>query len=235
MASPYIRRRGDALNEDELGHWIEQVVGCRPRLERLGYGASRATYVVDLGGRGDDLVARVDNGDGPMAGTELSLGCEAEVYLAATDMRIQHLRAAADDGSALLMERAAGTYDMTGLSDAARTGVYDKHLAALAELHAVAVADLDLPSYRQPTDRPSHALQELQLWGGILDSRTSQPWPLAHFTRAVLQKCAPQEVSRTVLCHGEFGPGIFLHDSRRVTAMVDWEFSHIGDSMDDRR
>ena len=84
-----------------------------------------------------------------------------------------------------------------------------------------------------PSTRPDHARQELDLWGTILETRTTRPWPLAHYTRAVLHQCAPTAVARTVLCHGDVGPGNFLHDGGRVTALLDWEFSHLGDPMDD--
>ncbi len=222
------------MNDQELQAWIEAVEGRSVgSLGRVSYGASRATYIADLGG--DDVVARVDTGDGPMAGTELSLAREAEVYraLQGTAVRLPRLRAVADDGSALLVDRATGTHEMTGLDDATRFAIYDDYIDALAVLHRVDPAGLALPSYRRPTDAHSHALEELDLWGTILDRRTTQPWPLAHFARAVLRRCAPHHVSRTVVCHGDVGPGNFMHDGRRVTALLDWEFSHLGDPMDD--
>jgi hypothetical protein len=36
-----------------------------------------------------------------------------------------------------------------------------------------------------------------------------------------------------VLCHGDVGPGNFLHEGGRVTAMLDWELCHHGDPHDD--
>jgi aminoglycoside phosphotransferase (APT) family kinase protein len=184
---------------------------------------------------GGDLVARVDNGDGPMAGTELSLAREAEVYraLSGAAVRIPRLHAVAADGSVLLADRAAGTHEMGALDADARAAVYDDFIDALADLHLVDVRRLDLPSYRRPIDNASHATEELALWDAILLRRTTGPWPLAHFAMRVLRQCAPVHVARTVLCHGDVGPGNFMHDGTRVTALLDWEFSHIGDPMDD--
>ena len=68
-------------------------------------------------------------------------------------------------------------------------------------------------------------MEELDLWLEILESRTTGAWPLAHFAFRVLRQCAPNHVARTVLCHGD--------DGTRVTALLDWEFSHVGDPMDD--
>ena len=98
------------MDDRELRSWIETTTGRTVRdVERMGYGASRATFIVTMA-EGGDLVARVDTGDGPMAATELSLGREAEVYraLAGTSVRIPALHGVAPDGRVLLAERAAG-------------------------------------------------------------------------------------------------------------------------------
>lgn len=223
------------MQKSDLAGWIASVAG-RPvqHLRRVGYGASRATFVAELDGA-SDLVARVDTGDGPMAETELSLPREAEVYraLAGTGVRIPRLHAVAPDGLALLADRAPGTHELHDLPDGDRLRLFDDYLDALAELHALPVGDLDLPTFRRPIDGPSHATNELDLWGTILHTRTRAPWPLAEFALEVLRRTAPQHVGRTVVCHGDVGPGNFVHDGHRVTALLDWEFSHLGDPMDD--
>ncbi len=223
------------MDEAELLAWAGRE-GGRPvsRLERVGYGSSRATYIA-VRDPGPDLVMRVDTGDGPMAGTELSLGREAEIYraLAGTGVRIPTLYAVSDDAGALLVERAPGEHEIAGLPEAERALLLDDFIDALAELHSVDPGALDLPSYRRPVDGPSHALAELDLWERILLARTSRPWPLARFTIRFLRDRAPASVERTVFCHGDVGPGNFMFDGVRVTALLDWEFSHIGDPMDD--
>jgi aminoglycoside phosphotransferase (APT) family kinase protein len=222
------------MDESRLAAWVAEAAGHPVvALERVGYGASRATYLVDAGTV--PLVARVDTGDGPMAGTELSLGREAVAYraLVSTGVRIPRLLAESPDGTALLVERATGTHELAGLDSATRSAIYDDYVDAVAELHRVDAAGLHLPGYRHPADGPSHAREELALWGRILHERTTSPWPLAHLALAVLHRCAPATVERTVFCHGDVGPGNFLHDGRRVTALLDWEFPHLGDPMDD--
>ena len=223
------------MTDASLQGWITSQTDREVRrLERVGYGASRATYIAEMA-VGSDLVARVDTGEGPMADTELTLVREAEAYraLASSGVRIPRLRAVKSDGSVLLTERAAGTHEMTSLGASRREAVYDDFIDELAGLHCVDVTALALPSFRRPTDARSHALEELDLWGGILEARTTDAWPLAHFALRVLRQCAPGTVTRTVLCHGDVGPGNFMHDGTRVTALLDWEFSHLGDPMDD--
>ena len=223
------------MRESDIEGWIAASTGGTVRsLHRVGYGASRATFIAEMD-EGPDLVARVDTGDGPMADTELSLAREAEAYraLAGTGVRIPRLHAVAPDGLALLADRAPGTHELQDLSDDARRQIDDDYLDALAELHEVDATALDLPSFHRPTDGPSHATNELDVWGGILHARTAQPWPLAEFALSVLRSVAPADVSRTVLCHGDVGPGNYLHEDGRVTALLDWEFCHLGDPMDD--
>jgi hypothetical protein len=40
-------------------------------------------------------------------------------------------------------------------------------------------------------------------------------------------------VQKTVLVHGDAGPANFLFEGGRVTALIDWELSHVGDPMED--
>ena len=40
-------------------------------------------------------------------------------------------------------------------------------------------------------------------------------------------------VERVGIVHGDPGPGNMVHDGSRVIALTDWEFSHIGDPMED--
>ena len=167
------------MDDRELRSWIETTTGRTIReVERMGYGASRATFIVTMA-EGADLVARVDTGDGPMAATELSLGREAEVYraLAGTSVRIPALHGVSPDGRVLLAERAAGTHIIDDLPDDERHAVLDDYIDALADLHLVAAGSLDLPSYRRPVDAPDHARQELDV------GKRGRQGPLAAVTK----------------------------------------------------
>ncbi len=222
--------------QDRWRAWIEAETGARVvRMERAGSGASRATFLVELaGGSGpSELVLRADSGDGPMAGTELSLAREAAVYraLAGSGVAIPRLVAARED--ALLVERAHGSDSLDGLAASERAALMDGYVDALAVLHRLDAARLALPGFHRPTSGRSHAEGELALWRGILDGRVERPAPLAHRVHGWLVRHAPEKVERTALCHGDVGPGNFLHASGRVTALLDWEFAHLGDPMDD--
>ena len=138
----------------------------------------------------------------------------------------------APDGTVLLTDRAPGTHEVNALPSAERHAVYDDYLDAVADLHDVDTTALDLPAsapHRRPLSRPQRARPV----GRHPRCTTRRPWPLARYTLAVLRELAPTVVDRTVLCHGDVGPGNFLHEGGRVTALLDWEFAHLGDPMDD--
>ena len=220
--------------DDALRRFVEGATGGRVEAsERLGTGASRATFRVTLTG-GASYVLRVDTGDGPLAGTELSLAREAAVYaaLAGNRVAIPRLLAVKPEGDALLVERAAGSEALDALAPAARARVMDAYVDALAELHGVDAERLTLAGFARPT-REDPARAELSLWRGVLEARVTRPAPLARFAFRFLAERAPRRAERIALCHGDVGPGNFLHADGRVTALLDWEFAHLGDPLDD--
>lgn len=224
--------------EDDRSWIADTVGGVVTRFDRTTAGRSRATWLVDVrrpDGTTRELVLRRDTGDGPLSGTELSLSREAAVYaaLSGTGVRVPRLEGIAADGDALLVERVAGTEDLGGLDAAGRDSVLADFIDAVADLHLVDVGSLDLPGLARPLADRDHALADLSLWRRIFDDHVTSPAPLLRFAFGWLSENAPSGVERTVLCHGDLGPGNFLHAGGRVTALLDWEFAHLGDPMDD--
>jgi aminoglycoside phosphotransferase (APT) family kinase protein len=217
---------------DALRDFAEGALGAKlAHAERVGAGASRVTWLLRTAS-GDERVLRVDTGDGPVAGTELSLAREAAAYraLRGSGVRIPALIAARE--GALLVERAQGSPDLDALPASQRAALMVDYAEALAELHGVEAGKLELPGFARPRAPQDHARAELALWRRILESRVRRPAPLARFAFGWLERNAPESPD-TVLCHGDAGPGNFLHDGARVTALLDWEFAHLGDPMDD--
>jgi aminoglycoside phosphotransferase (APT) family kinase protein len=225
------------MHEDRA--WVEATAGGEAiRFDRTTAGRSRATWLIDVkqpDGTTVELVLRRDTGDGPLSGTELTLERESHVYraLAGTDVPVPRLIGTAPDGLALLVERVEGTEDLSGLAAADRAAVLDDFIDALAALHRVDVASLELPGFARPTTAEEHALAEVQLWRGVFEAGVRRPAPLVELALRWLAEHPPAVVERTVLCHGDLGPGNFLHADGRVTALLDWEFAHLGDPMDD--
>ena len=219
--------------DDRFVRWIGDELGGEPtNVTTIGSGASRRIWSVDVGSRG--FVVREDTGDGPVAGTALSLAREAAVYraLAGTDLPVPTLRSVSPDGCALLLDRARGDERFDSCTDAERDGAAADYGRCLARLHLLDPSALDLGDLAVG-DRQSATAADVELWRSIHETRTagssSPPVPVALDWLAG-HLPAP---TRTSLCHGDAGPGNFLHAGGRVTAMHDWEFAHLGDPHDD--
>jgi len=228
------------MDETALREWIEAETGGRvTRFERTATGASRGIWLVDVERGGDppaELVLRRDTGDGPLSGTELDLAREAVVYraLADTPVRIPRLLACSAAGDALLVERAPGSEQFAAIREAKRRDAVARDcFEALAELHRLDPAKLALQGFAQPADGPDHARVDLRLWRRIFAERAAEPTPLLDLAFAWLDDAAPDGAEKTALCHGDAGPGNFLFEGERVTALLDWEFAHVGDPVDD--
>jgi aminoglycoside phosphotransferase (APT) family kinase protein len=221
-----------------LVQWIEAQTGATVVGARRNFGGgSRATWFVDVerAGVGTALVLRHESGVGAFSGSVLSLAREGVVYRALRDtgVRVPRLHAATADGQALLIERAPGTADLWRLTDGERTSALFDFVDALAELHAVDVDRLALDEFPRPAGAADHALLDLALWTALLDEVRAPADPEIVYALAWLRRHPPAAVARTVLVQGDTGPGNFVADGGRVTALVDWEFAHLGDPMDD--
>jgi aminoglycoside phosphotransferase (APT) family kinase protein len=137
-------------------------------------------------------------------------------------------------GRALLIERAAGSDAFAALSDEGqRQELANDYMEALADLHGLDTPKLELPGFARPAAGPDHARADLALWRRVYDQRLPDGDALCAFTFRWLDAHAPAAADRTSLCHGDAGPGNFLFADRRVTALLDWEFAHLGDPLDD--
>jgi len=73
---------------------------------------------------------------------------------------------------------------------------------------------------------------EIDRWHTVYRAETDIAIPLLEEAAAWLHHDAasPQRIG---IVHGDPGPGNFVHDGSRVLAFTDWEFTHIGDPLED--
>ena len=222
MATSELSPELERLVNDHAG----RIVSCK----RSDAGASRITWLI--GTNRQRCVLREDPGDGPVANTPLNLAREASVYRALSDTNVLIPRLLGSVDNAILMEMATGSPDLAELSEEAIESVMNSYIDGLADLHLVEVDDrfaaLDPPS--GPEDA---AAANVNLWAGILSSRVRRASPLATYVTRWLLERAPRDAEQLTVCHGDIGPGNFMHNGEHLTAMLDWEFVHVGDPMDD--
>ncbi len=224
--------------DDKISAWVEEATGGRiTKLERPASGGSRELYLVDItkaDGEVVPLVLRIEAG-GSFTGTPLSVAREAVVYRALADTPVPAPKAVAlaPDGSALLLERIPGVSDLYSLEEAERRETFADFMDALAALHNVDVGRLELEGFARPQTPEDHALLDLALWEQMAENGVDDLDPIAVYAGAWLKSNAPSSVERTVLVHGDVGPGNFMAEKGKVTGILDWEFAHLGDPMDD--
>jgi aminoglycoside phosphotransferase (APT) family kinase protein len=217
---------------------VEEVTGGRVvAATRPAAGGSRELYLVDVeapDGSVVPLVLRCEAG-GSFTGTEISPAKEAVVYraLESTGVPVPRVVGMAPGDAALLMERVPGTADLSTLPPGQRARTMEHFVDALARLHLLDVDTLELPGFARPRTPEEHASLDLDVWARLGDAHVAHLDPLVRFAGAWLRAHPPTSVGRTVLVQGDTGPGNFLFDGDSVTGIVDWEFAHLGDPMDD--
>jgi aminoglycoside phosphotransferase (APT) family kinase protein len=210
---------------DALREWVAEV--CRGEVtlwHQLVSGNSRTSFAADVQAGTEllELVVRHDDGGGPVAGTELSLEREAVVYraLAGSGLPVPRLHGVSSTLGATAITRMPGS---AAKADRALPDL----LSRLAQLHRLAIDSLELPGFARTAEG------DLDLWAHIAGQKLAQPDELVEFAFELLRELFPGEPERLVLTHGDAGEGNFLALGDRVSALLDWEFAHLGDPHDD--
>ncbi|MGB1141708.1 MAG: phosphotransferase, partial [Halioglobus sp.] len=106
----------------------------------------------------------------------------------------------------------------------------------IARLHQLDADDLKLDD--KLGDKPATAAEcalddvdrQLQQFDSFLSQYTD---PLITYAVQWLRRHAPESVARISLVQGDTGPVNFMFEGDKVTAVVDWEWGHWGDPMED--
>ena len=131
------------------------------------------------------------------------------------------------------MERVPGTGDLTEVDDDERAETMASFVDALAALHNLDVDTLTLDGFARPSHPGDQARLDLEMWAKLADDGVPDLDPLVRYAGAWLRAHPPVDADRTVLVQGDTGPGNFVFENGKVTGIVDWEFAHLGDPMDD--
>ncbi|MBY0401923.1 phosphotransferase family protein, partial [Myxococcota bacterium] len=206
------------------------------RAERQGERRSggRPAWFVDIE-RGDERLAcyaRMDRGPEQIISRSFTLEREYRVLraLAAAGARVPRVHGFCPDPGGLLMERVPGEFDYTKLAPGpARDALDDDFLAELARIHAIDPQHFVAAGIEAPRSEADCVLHDLALWEGAYRAALRRPVPLVEFATRWLRRNLPSAPRRLSLVQGDTGPGQFLFSGSRVTAIIDWEFAHLGD------
>lgn len=213
------------------------VVAVRPR---GGGGASREGAELDLQWPDGRAASAYMNYDVHKAGAgdDAAFLREAAVLrglsgpLAHAGVRVAPFHASVPDQRALVCGMIPGKDRFGAITDPAqRDTLAADFMGQLAALHRIDVAAS--PVEGMGPVEPAETFIRRR----IAEQRagnSGKGWdPLIHLSLNWLEANIPADMPAPVIVHGDAGPGNFLYDGDRVTALLDWELVHYGDPMAD--
>ncbi|RSN64362.1 phosphotransferase family protein [Actinomadura sp. WAC 06369] len=230
------RREGTATGLDRaLVDWMADAVRGRiVSCDRRPGGGRREAWFVDAeaaDGTRLELFLRYDRGEGDESFT---LHDEARFFRALQDtpVPVPRIHAVHPVEQAILAERVPGRAWFSELrGEERRVRVAREFMGILAALHAVdpgrlapGAADADLRDL-------VHA--EIDRWEALYRASGSPADPLVELGLGWVRANVPDASGPVVIVQGDTGPGNFLYEDGRVTAVLDWELAHLGDPHDD--
>lgn len=225
------------LGEAELRAWVESATGGQvSRWDAIAGGNRCWSWAVDVDrgqGRVEPLYLRYQPPRPPSA-EPYTVWREAAVYraLSKTAVRAPRLIAARHDHPAILTERAPGRADFRRLKDPAeKQAIALDFIDTLATLHA---SPLDPTSFGLPVSATmaDAVAAEIAIWRAMY-AETGRCDPLIELALGWLEAHLPPAMSPPAFVHGDAGPGNFLFENGRMTALIDWELAHPGDPVED--
>ncbi|MTD15951.1 phosphotransferase [Nakamurella sp. YIM 132087] len=234
----------DVAADEALGHWLEQATGVPGpfRLQRLTGGNSNETLLVTGSGPQQEWILRRP----PVATVDEAahdMSREYRVLSAVQDADVPSpgvLGLYVEPGSArtmLLMQRCPGVplaaavpAEWTGPDLVAQIG--EAAVDALVALHAVDWRAAGLEEFGRPD---GYLERQVGRWRRQYEQHRTRDLPLFDPVAAWLERHRPPDIAPALL-HGDFhldnalfvpGPPV------RVSAIIDWELSTIGDPLVD--
>ncbi len=151
--------------------------------------------------------------------------------LAGAGVRVARFYAAVPDQRALVCGMVPGS-DRFSLADPVqRDALAAEFMAQLAALHRIDVAASPIEGMG-PVE-PAQAFIRRRI-AELRTGNSGKGWdPLIHLSLNWLEANIPADMPPPVIVHGDAGPGNFLYEGDRITALLDWELVHYGDPMAD--
>ncbi|MET0377668.1 MAG: phosphotransferase family protein [Spongiibacteraceae bacterium] len=229
---------------ETLATWIQQATGAEivGYKGRAGGGASREGAQVDLrypDGRNESCYlthdTRADTGVERLSG--FLAEASAIAAIAAVDaerggMKVPRVIAYNVDLKVMLTGLVPGEASFNLLkTDAEREQVAFDFMRQLAMLHNEDVTKLSLQGFPAMTSLAVHLRTRIE---SLARKHAENPEdPLLVFALRWMLDHLPSDPARIVLVHGDAGPANFLYHEGKVTAVLDWEMTHLGDPMED--
>lgn len=223
-----------------LTQWVAtETLGRVISSIRVAAGGRRHGYAIDVEGPDGEpqaLYLSAETEEPVQENGTTKLRMEAAVFrrLEAAGVPVPHVLAVHPTEEAMLMQRVTGSARFSALTDEAeRESVARDFIACLAAVHRVDPTDPPLPGFPPPARPREHLLRFLDRWEAAYRTGEHGPDPLLEFALLWLRAHAPDTDRPAAIVQGDTGPGNFLFEGGRVTAVLDWELAHPGDPQED--
>lgn len=115
---------------------------------------------------------------------------------------------------------------------ALRAKIAEQWVKILAHIHTADWKGLGLSFLGVPEAGTDCARREIDKWEKVIDKHKLEPQPI--LTEALLWlKNNKPEAERITLVHGDYKQDNILFENEKITAILDWEMSHLSDPMED--
>jgi len=137
-----------------------------------------------------------------------------------------------------IMEKLPGTTTPNRLGlfapedSALRVKIARQWVEILAHVHTTDWKGLGLSFLGVPEAGTDCARRETEKWEKAIDKNKLEPQPILAEALLWLKRNKP-ETERITLLHGDYKQDNILFESEKITAILDWEMTHLGDPMED--
>lgn len=229
---------------DYLAKKAGRPIRTLKRFQRISGGYSKTSIAVELQpqdefGWGTELIVRMDVRDGPTNFTVIDefpllqqlhgsavpvaqpFACESDTSVLGQPFLV----------SALLPGKSAASGDPSvaawGADPEQRNAIGRQLAAALGALHSVA------PPAAVRASAHAQLKSYLRHWRDLWQNLGAPHEPGLALAFDWLERNVPARIERLAWVHGDFAPYNALQDDGRLSAVIDWEFAHLGDPAED--
>jgi aminoglycoside phosphotransferase (APT) family kinase protein len=135
------------------------------------------------------------------------------------------------DLGAAIYDWVAGVAEVEDTDPDTQQRLLEQYVEFLGALHQLDPDALGVDWMARPSSPEDCALAHAEAIWDQMGSLAVEP--LATFGIHWLRRNVPHEVGRISILHGDAGVGNFLYVDDRMTGVLDWEWAHLGDPMED--
>ena len=218
---------------DALRAWISEVTGSDVLRVDRGVVRREAYLAAVAHTDGEErFFVRVGRPD-DVANSPEVVASEARLVeiLRANGIPVAHVVAASPGLHAAIYSWIEGIPEVENNPENVQQQLCEQYIEALADLHRIDHRAAGVDWMHEPASPEECALAHADAIHAAMGGLALEP--LSTFGINWLRRHVPREVERLSLLHGDAGVGNFLFVGDQMTGVIDWEWAHLGDPMED--